>query len=116
MKRILTAAFASLAFAAPVSAGPAWMIIRHGWGAGASGHMREFDSMEDCELAAEHISKVRTPKDGSTRLVPGAWKFNYKRRGLQHEPLVSMLCIPVDATEIEGTGETLKGKNWYRDL
>ena len=116
MKKLFCASIISLAFAGPVSAGPAWMIVRHGWGAGASGHMREFESMELCEATAEHISKVRTPKGGSTRKVPGAWKFNYKRYGNQHEPFITMLCIPVNAAEIEGIGEGLKQKNWYRDL
>ena len=116
MKRLLTAAVASLAFAAPAAAEPAWMIVRVAWGAGAMGEIREFDSMEDCEAVADHIAKVRTPGSGSTKGVPGAWKFNFSRRGNdRHEPKLSTLCVPA-ASEVEGVGEGLQQKGWYRDL
>ena len=107
---------AALAVPSAAQAGPAWMVMRVAWSAGAGVVTREYESMEACEKAADHVAQVRTPTSSSTRGIEGAWKFSFNRKGsARHEPLLSMLCIP-DAVEIDGVADGLKEKGLYRGL
>ena len=97
-------------------AAPAWMVMRVAWSAGAGIVTREYQSMEDCEKAADHIAQVRTPTDRTTEGITGAWKFSFnRRRQRRQEPLLSMLCIP-DVADIDGVAEVLTGEELYRGL
>lgn len=116
MKNLFWLIPACLMAAPAAQAGPAFMIMRVGWSAGAFGDVREFPSMAACEATAEHISMVRTPGNGTTAGVPGAWKFSFSRAGSdRHEPLISMLCVP-DANDLDQIKSTLTEKGWYRGL
>ena len=107
---------AALAVPSAAQAAPAWMVMRVAWAAGAGVVTREYQSMEDCEKAADHIAQVRTPTDRTTAGIKGAWKFSFNRAGQsRHEPLLSMLCIP-DVSEIDGVAEVLTGEELYRGL
>jgi hypothetical protein len=72
--------------------------------------------MAACEATAEHILRVRTPTNASTTGVPGAWKYNFSRKGIsQAEPSVSMICVP-DPSEIDSIKKGLEDKGWYKAL
>jgi hypothetical protein len=75
-----------------------------------------FPSMADCDAAADHLAKVRTPNE-STLGVGGAWKanFRYGQEGFRQEPRISTLCLP-GTSEIPGVAEILIQKGWYKDL
>ena len=75
----------------------------------------QFPSLADCDAAADHIAKVRTP-NASTLGVAGAWKANFKYGGqYRQDPRIAMLCIPA-TEEIPAVAEVLTEKEWYRDL
>ena len=75
-----------------------------------------FPSLVDCDAAADHLAKVRTPNE-STVGVGGAWKanFRYGQEGFRQEPRISTLCLP-GTSEIPGVAEVLIQKGWYKDL
>ena len=75
-----------------------------------------FPSLTDCDTAADHLAKVRTPNQ-STVGVGGAWKanFRYGQEGYRQEPRISTLCLP-GTSEIPGVAEVLIQKGWYKDL
>ena len=106
----LSTALISLTTSVPASA--AWMVMVVGY-ATPTTIKKEFSTMESCEAAAEHILRVRTPKDPTTG-VPGAWKYNYNI-GRGSEPAISMLCVPSDE-EMKAVQEGLTQKEWFRDL
>ena len=109
-------AIAALSLGSTAHAAPAWMVMRVAWSAGAGVVTREYQSMEDCEKAADHIAQVRTPTDRTTQGITGAWKFSFNRAGQsRHEPVLSMLCIP-DASEVDGVAEVLTEEELYRGL
>lgn len=75
----------------------------------------QFPSLADCDAAADHLAKVRTPND-STLGTPGAWKANFRYGGeFRQDPRLAMICIPA-TSEIPGVAEVLTQKGWYRDI
>jgi hypothetical protein len=95
--------------AGQVQAAPTTMlVVTVGIYANAIGSV-QFTSLADCDSAAEHLSKLRTPS-GSTIGTPGTWKSN--REGGGWEPNMSFVCIP-PTSEIPGLAEVLRQKGWY---
>jgi hypothetical protein len=112
MKYILPLA---LLFAGSATAAPATLIIRSGWGAGATAWQIAQPSFQECEVVADHIAKVRTDRK-QTIGRPGMWRFNFDAWSDDRlEPLVTMLCVP-SAEDVPGLAKQLEAEGVYKSL
>ena len=104
-----------LVFTGPAMAAPATLIIRSGWGAGATSWQISQPSLQDCETVADHIAKVRTDRK-QTIGRPGMWRFNYNAWDSDRlEPLVTMLCVP-SAEDVPGLAKKLEAEGAYKAI
>ena len=101
---------------APASSAPALMLVVLRSKDSATDTLApiQFPSMASCDLTADHIAKVQTPK-ASMLGVPGAWKSNFRYDYFLHDPRLTMICIPA-TNEIPGVSENLNQRGLYRDI
>jgi hypothetical protein len=113
--RYLPLAISACILVLPAKAGPATLIIRSGWQAGATGWQISQPSMKDCEIVADYLAKVRTDRKQTVGRT-GMWRFNHDAwTDNRLEPNLTMICIP-SAEDVPGIAEKLEAEGVFRTL